>query len=703
MSEAKQFAIAGSIAIAVFLVMGLLGVGPQLTGYSVLDENLTITINNPEQGSSINYTDVTVSVTTNKEADCELNSELMFTTGSTLHLEPLSDLSVGEHQYSVDCMTNETSAQVNLVFTIEENEVVNETVEINETVNETVDINETVDVNETINETVNETVDETENIVQQIPITVTKTSPTQSTLREKSAWINVTTNINATCKYDGVQFANTGSVKHSQKLSSLVEDVTYSYDVECLDNGNSSNKKRVTVGFKIDTEYCGDNVCQSSETANGCRTDCDSDEDGIKDTEDKLIGSVDDVDVSYIDDFVIKIDGSTNLKKSFSGDREIKFYSDDELIVEFDYDFDEALDLNSITIKKQSTSKDYGYILINGLDIGNEEKTVYVDSVADSDKLCVLDENVTSLSDLTDECDGEDEVLLKCPETRSGITCAKDGDRYEIVGLDHSLVKEMEKNESEKAEDEIEENCAKYWVCTAWNPSNCPPEGRQTRSCTNTKGCGDGKPTLMQTCTYQPSCEDGIRNQGEIQTDCGGPCKACSTTFQRRQPIPVATTATGQAAAETQSAKNIDDEEGGSIFLWLIILVILGIGGAGTYIYVKPQLKNLHLMKKEETGGEYSLEDVKEALLLLEEPIHTALIQGNSEQDIKNSLVEQGWDLDLVEEILKVYQFEEHHKQLYEYMKKQIAKGKDIAEVRRNLIEKKWDKKLVDEMIKVAK
>ena len=100
----------------------------------------------------------------------------------------------------------------------------------------------------------------------------------------------------------------------------------------------------------------------------------------------------------------------------------------------------------------------------------------------------------------------------------------------------------------------------------------------------------------------------------------------------------------------------------------------------------------------------YALFDkYKEALEMLTEPIHKALIQGNTEQEIKNSLLEQGWDLDLIEEIMKVYQFEEHHKQLYEYLKKEIAKGKDVGDLRRNLLSKKWSKKLVDEMIKVAK
>lgn len=28
-------------------------------------------------------------------------------------------------------------------------------------------------------------------------------------------------------------------------------------------------------------------------------------------------------------------------------------------------------------------------------------------------------------------------------------------------------------------------------------------------------------------CVKQPSCSDGLQNQNEVRTDCGGPCAAC--------------------------------------------------------------------------------------------------------------------------------------------------------------------------------
>src|SRR5262249_18720952 len=48
---------------------------------------------------------------------------------------------------------------------------------------------------------------------------------------------------------------------------------------------------------------------------------------------------------------------------------------------------------------------------------------------------------------------------------------------------------------------------------------------------TGMEGWDDGNVVDDDGCTNAcklPSCSDGIKNQGEAQTDCGGPCQPCS-------------------------------------------------------------------------------------------------------------------------------------------------------------------------------
>ncbi len=82
-------------------------------------------------------------------------------------------------------------------------------------------------------------------------------------------------------------------------------------------------------------------------------------------------------------------------------------------------------------------------------------------------------------------------------------------------------------------------SCSHKWDCTDW--SDCAENGFQTRVCYYVGTCSQegNKPDFRQYCTYipeevvlyipkQPTCSDSIKNQGEKEIDCGGPCNACA-------------------------------------------------------------------------------------------------------------------------------------------------------------------------------
>ena len=55
-----------------------------------------------------------------------------------------------------------------------------------------------------------------------------------------------------------------------------------------------------------------------------------------------------------------------------------------------------------------------------------------------------------------------------------------------------------------------EPECVPEWQCSEW--SKCSPQGTQSRTCIDTKGCGTivGKPVESQTCTYIASIGDPV-------------------------------------------------------------------------------------------------------------------------------------------------------------------------------------------------
>ncbi len=90
---------------------------------------------------------------------------------------------------------------------------------------------------------------------------------------------------------------------------------------------------------------------------------------------------------------------------------------------------------------------------------------------------------------------------------------------------------------------EVDVPCSYKWECTNWG--TCESNGFQTRICYYSGTCIDetkdpNRPDSRQTCNYEASaekteyakadCYDGIKNQGEKDIDCGGPCQSCEKT-----------------------------------------------------------------------------------------------------------------------------------------------------------------------------
>lgn len=180
--------------------------------------------------------------------------------------------------------------------------------------------------------------------------------------------------------------------------------------------------------------------------------------------------------------------------------RLVEIKNNGKTVLSFTYRFVSPLALNNITLKLNSNSSSFGYAIVNGLE---EEKSLTLDKKnSSSSQVCVRDEYVASISEISDLCEDDNEYLVSCPGTSSGYACNISGNSFNVRGLEHSAVKEMLITQTITL-------CVQNWSCTEW--SNCT-NFLKTRSCNDTARCNNltGKPNLTEGCVpgpvVTPSC-----------------------------------------------------------------------------------------------------------------------------------------------------------------------------------------------------
>jgi len=150
-----------------------------------------------------------------------------------------------------------------------------------------------------------------------------------------------------------------------------------------------------------------------------------------------------DTDIVEVD-VKIKIGDSTNVEGSFTGEQEIVISENDEPIVKARHDFDAGqIDFSEVEIQKQDEDAELGVTIVKNLNLPEgEKKTVYVDNVnKDVDTVCIVDKDIGDISDVSKNCNGPHEVYIECnSQYKKGYKCKDLGDKYEVSGLQHSMV-----------------------------------------------------------------------------------------------------------------------------------------------------------------------------------------------------------------------------------------------------------------------
>src|SRR3989338_5572449 len=173
----------------------------------------------------------------------------------------------------------------------------------------------------------------------------------------------------------------------------------------------------VTVSVGMDSD--GDGTPDS--------TDADDDNDGILDANDPLTGNSSFVNSNTIT-VNVTVNDDTNLTQSFNGTKKIKIMNFSAVIVEFEFNFSAAaLNLANVTVNVQ-TDAAAGSLLVKGigLEAHNKTKNIYVDDLANFTSVCVDDQEITTINDLSAACNETKETLVDCDGVLNNRYICKD-------------------------------------------------------------------------------------------------------------------------------------------------------------------------------------------------------------------------------------------------------------------------------------
>lgn len=153
----------------------------------------------------------------------------------------------------------------------------------------------------------------------------------------------------------------------------------------------------------------------------------------------------------------------------------------------------------------------YSSILIKDLQLNGSLKTIYLNKPSgDYTHVCIIDDEVSDIYDMTDTCTGTGEILLACSGTYEDYICTDLGSIFQIDNLTHTVVRGMVIPVGKPIEQKLiksggffiepEPLCIELWECNNW--SECSSEGVQERICYDTNKCGtvELKPNETRSC-----------------------------------------------------------------------------------------------------------------------------------------------------------------------------------------------------------
>ena len=179
----------------------------------------------------------------------------------------------------------------------------------------------------------------------------------------------------------------------------------------------------------------------------------DRDNDGVEDKQDTVIGDITEIDTNIPElaiavgnrDITDNYDVIGTPPESQQSVQKIEVKERDKVLVEFDMDLSQKkLYLSSLVIKKQEPDADKGAIVVSGITLDEQEtKIIYIDKIdSNSSGVCIKDEEVLSISEISSDCKGQSEVFVSCNDIDvNGYSCIEETQRYKITTLKRTRIK----------------------------------------------------------------------------------------------------------------------------------------------------------------------------------------------------------------------------------------------------------------------
>jgi len=218
-------------------------------------------------------------------------------------------------------------------------------------------------------------------------------------------------------------------------------------------------------------------------------------------------------------------------------------------------------------------------------------------------------------------------------------------------------------------------SCTENWYCSDWTVCK---DVKQQRICVDLNSCGTAstKPPLSQSCQentqtnnnpQSPSstitCSDGIKNQGEENIDCGGPCASCSGKV--------------------------------SLFIFWMAIPIISIIIISLIVYLFMKKR-----KKETSSASLFSTDIK-SNNNINDYIQKCLAEGKSKKEIESNLVSVGWDKETINNALNLSASKStDDSDIGKYIKDSIKEGNNLDEIKKQLVSVGWPEDEVEKKIK---
>ncbi|MBI4449260.1 S8 family serine peptidase [Candidatus Woesearchaeota archaeon] len=229
---------------------------------------------------------------------------------------------------------------------------------------------------------------------------------------------------------------------------------TFNVTVAVTDPAGNQNISKIAVFVLRDSDGDGitdfhingsvnDNcplVVEFTNNASACQNDKDAD--GVNDTIDFIVGTVNNTITAAPGLMLVLNNGTANITDpvNFNGSAQVSFVSQGTTLVAFPFTFNVSsiLDLSQITIAIEQ-----GGILVKGIALPSPiTKTLTLSKGNSShNAVCVVDAQVDTLSIVSSNCRSAGEVEVNCTSSAQGFSCVDQGSTFAVSGLRNSAIR----------------------------------------------------------------------------------------------------------------------------------------------------------------------------------------------------------------------------------------------------------------------